>query len=96
MKSIQLLEGGDITSLPALQGPILIEVEAGHVIDLTQAFEWHDDPKSRMLLLLFPGESIERKLPGPHGVAISGRARKLALKYLAHQLERSRSWLESL
>jgi hypothetical protein len=86
-----------------LTGPVLIELESGHVLDLCKAMEYDDDPRNDMLLVTLPAPSfqpldvtIDDDGSGPYCLVLSGESRRLALSYVRWSLGRTRAALELL
>ena len=85
-----------------LSGPIFVEVEPGHSVDLACVFEWDDDPAKEQLLIFLPAPAVSsrkykvRPGDGPHALLLTGESRRLALVYFRLQVRRAADLLTSL
>lgn len=80
-----------------LTGPIFVEADPGHYVDLAAVFEFHDSPEHDTLLICLPAPSIASKEfnlkagDGPHQLVLSGESRRLALKYFNYRIAQSQA-----
>jgi hypothetical protein len=86
-----------------LTGPVLIELESGHVLDLSKVLDFNDDAPYEELLVTLPAPSflplddtIDDDGSGPYCLVLTGESRRLALAYVRWHLGRTRAALELL
>lgn len=73
---------------------MILEIEPGHFIDLSQVYEADDDATRGELFLLLPAPALADT--GPHGVVVTGESRALVLAYFRRRARIAREALTEM